>query len=436
MSLVVHAVLVVGIVWGISLQKEKKSQDEKRHVSISPDMVKVEKKAEPKPEPKPELVPQDPELAQNKEEEKKPGFMKTADEQEALESPKDPAYIGQRNTRLAGERPANPDGLDNLPSTEGEKRSDNHISLIEQERQEGDLEHETIGQQGVVDVTSRPSPLTEESVPSPQSPDSSDSQPLDPQKPTSSPADSGQELVPREPMPGEDFTLLNPSEKADPSAKEIPPDIKDLPASDDVREAPEDTVDLKESDTPTPSKLLENIMKTAEKFNLPDPTKPLPPVSHIASQEEVKQAQQQTPRKVVARDPAFVAGNKPGYRPEDKKTRITGKMSTTGVVAADVQSTPLGAYLAIFLRTLNKNWDSECIAKRDFIMPGSLKISMVLNKDGTTSGIRLITKEGGSDIQKGFTFKAIRETRVAPMSPGVIKELGEESTEVIIDFYF
>lgn len=119
-SLLLNFLLVSGVtVMLVRQSKEPLPTVSKRN--ISPDMVKVVRKQDKQKKPEDKRLAEREKQKNSEEEDKKPSFMKTSEEQDAKEAPKDPAYIGERNTRLASEREANPDGLENLPSVNQRK---------------------------------------------------------------------------------------------------------------------------------------------------------------------------------------------------------------------------------------------------------------------------------------------------------------------------
>ena len=408
---------------------EKKPKSTAKSYTLNPELIEVKKpkKEEPKPlPPSPEIPP-----TPTPEEKKAPSFLNTRDEQKAPEPSKDAAFIGARNTKLAGDRPSSPDGLENLPSLSGKKkRSDADLGFFDQKQQDGDLERETVGQKGLLSAQRPTPPSTKpQAAPTPPSLETEDAQSQN--KETASPSEP--------PSPASPLSL--PKEEQPPSPEhEQKPKPETSPTPPAAPPVPQTEKKGQEQKRPTQaissqSSILEELKANAEKLNreaaqasaasLPSPAKPLSPAP-----------QRPTPKAAPVFDPAFPNGARPGYRQEEQKTRITGRMSGQGVSAANVKSTPLGLYQAQFMRALNRNWDQECMNRRDFILPGTLKIRFILDKKGKTSGLQLLNRQGASEVQKGFTFKAIRETKVAPMNPAVLKELGEDSTEIIIDFFF
>lgn len=446
-SLLLHILLILLIIWGISRADKKESLTKKSSTQITPELIQVvRKKAKNQNKKASPLPPLPPSLPAQK---KESAFMKTIEEQKAKEAPKDPAYIGARNTKVAGDRASNPDGLDNLPSIDGhKKRNDADLGLIDQRQQDGDISHEQIAKKG---NPAPPSPTVPAPAIRPMRPAAPTQQqavsPPKPQNPIT--LDSVPTLIPevKKPNPAETNKKAQETSSKTPKKKTpTPPEKKPNSTKETTKEKNNSSEEKRNTRTWESNSVLEQLKKTAEKFNLPDPTKPLPPSTTI--EEDLKihspaiknapitQAIRKMPPPTPAYDPALPNGGKPGYKSEERKTRITGRMSGAGITAANVKATPLGAYQANFMRALNKNWDAECVSRRDFIIPGSLKIRFILDKNGVTSGLQLINKEGTSEVQKGFTFHAIRKTKMPPMPPSVQKELGEESTEIIIDFFF
>ena len=57
-------------------------------------------------------------------------------------------------------------------------------------------------------------------------------------------------------------------------------------------------------------------------------------------------------------------------------------------------------------------------------------------KDGRVSGLRYLDVFQASAIQKGFTMKAVQQSKLPVMSEEVIKELEGELLEFHINFHF
>lgn len=405
------------------------------------------------------------ELAQNddeeEEEEKKPRFMRTIEEQESKTPPKDVVFRGERNTSLASERDSSPDGLKDLPSTDGKKKEDDYLSLFDQKAQMGDVNHTRevnegdvprvyLGQGGIQAAQPQtPTPPGDPTPPMPPMVNPPDNSMADPalaardgivhQNPNPEMQSVEQGVAQGE--AGQDKINVSPDDmnESPQMAEESPSDLANRPNEVDV--VNKDTATPHEQDKAVDAKPLENALALDTFFmNLPDhmdPKKVTPQKTASAAEKTGINIPQAQPSREPIYDPMFVDGGRPGYKGHAKKTRITGQMSTRGVAAANVSQTPLGQYISLFFRLLNRNWDMECKRNMDMLIPGSLKIRFILNKNGTATGIMLISKTGGTRfVQQSFTFDAIEKTKIPPMPPAVQKELGEDNIELIVNFFF
>lgn len=426
---------------------------------MSPEFFKVKRgsdKDQEKAEEKEKLAQI--EERQKEEEEKKPGFMNTVKEQEAKEAPKDPVYIGARNTKLASERESSPDGLEFLPSTEGEKKKpEEMVSLIDQRARMGDLDTDVDINPGEIPQVVIGRHGTQIAEPMPPTPPGEPTPPIPPAENTGeAPTDPVLPTVDGLENPQEGDKGVNEQGVADGIAGES----KDGKSADDYKEpdqvAEESTGDLnvrpndeaeenERQDSPhaaetEESRKLKELLQAELLMKLPDHLKPkaaAPLHGGAASDKEKGINLPQLTENRPVYDPVMQNGGRPGYRGESRKNRVTGQMSTRGMVAADVQATEMGLYVSMFFRALNRNWDMECTRNRDMIIPGSMKIRFVINRNGSAGSIRLINKEAGSRaVQQAFTFRAISMTRIGPMPPGVIKEAGEDKIEILVDFLF
>ena len=143
----------------------------------------------------------------------------------------------------------------------------------------------------------------------------------------------------------------------------------------------------------------------------------------------VKKADAQPkPRPAPVQDPAF--------RGNQSKTAIQGSISRNGRSALDVTDSPMGRYQAAIGRAVEKEWQINCMKRRDFIVPGYLTVRFYVQQDGRVKSVQFVGDIEGGEVQKGFTLQSIRDAPIPAMPPEVKRDMGGESLELLFNFYF
>ena len=328
--------------------------------------------------------------------ERLPSTVKTSEEQESATRPETPRFQGNRNTRREGGR-KDPDSSRDMPAQDGEERENGEIVLFDQERQDGDMSHERDGNKDA-------------------DPGASASMPFQPLEPSS-------------PPPGHP-DALNPSPNATGSPSAVGEEglarQDRTPAREHVMQLPH-AVTLPRPGRPEEPDALEELAKSIARgadrppLNLPDLQ--LPPNAR-------------PPQKQPLYDPMFNAENQPGFKTHERKTKLTGKFSFGRRPTLDVEATPLGRYQMIVYRAIGEQWYRQCDLNRDLIVAGTVRIRILIAKNGNVTSMRQTSRVGASEVQKSFTFLAIKLAKLPAMPPEVRNELVGETLEMYFDFNF
>ena len=99
-------------------------------------------------------------------------------------------------------------------------------------------------------------------------------------------------------------------------------------------------------------------------------------------------------------------------------------------------STPRGMYEALVYRRVAHFWYMACDEHRGDVIPGTITISLRINKRGQIDSMALIRRSGASISQQSFTFKAIRKASLPPMPQEVQADVIGELMELIFEFNF
>lgn len=334
--------------------------------------------AEPRPLPSPRLIQisrthppaaSKPQL-ENKPQEKRPVAKTDPDRPE--QRPEKADFEGKRDTRASADEKNRPQRQSDapVPTQQGEEKET--INTLEQERQDGPLEHEGKRQQQRTTAASAPgSPRPE--------------QPSKPYTGTES------ETRPEEATPTQ----------ATPEPQQHDGDLKLTPLT---------------------------LQKEPADFTLAAP---------LAGRESQETKRPRRPRKTpIAYDPSLADHAQPGFRTHERRTRSTGRFVLGKHASLNVEATPRGKYETLIYRRIAYYWYIACDDHRGDIIPGSLTIALRINTRGNIVNMSLMNRRGASVIQQSFTFGAIRQASLPPMSENVRKDLVGDLMELIFTFNF
>ncbi len=142
------------------------------------------------------------------------------------------------------------------------------------------------------------------------------------------------------------------------------------------------------------------------------------------------------PPAVVPYDPSLADHAQPGFRSHERRSRSTGRFVLGRHPSLNVTATPRGKYEELIYRRIARYWYIACDEHRGDIIPGSLTISLRLDRKGRLSSMELVNRRGASVIQQSFTFGAIRRADLPPMPPQVQAGLVGDLLELIFEFHF
>lgn len=316
--------------------------------------------------------------------EQKPVVKTSADTPQAR--PDEPEYEGKRDTRAASAPDArHRASADHAPAMNGEEKKE--LVTFDQERQEGDLEHE-----GKKHTPAPPVP------PAPQQP------PTPPVPPAPAPAD------------GQQHGSEAPDTRGQKTENSKIDATKSLTLNDDLS----GHLKLQQADKAEAQKEQEAARK-----GMPGGT----------GQSPAPQVKPRQPR--VFYDPSLADwAQKPGFRTHERRSRSSGRFVFGRGAALNVVSTPRGAYEALVYRRVAHFWYIACDEHRGDIIPGKITISLRITKRGQIDSMALIKRSGASISQQSFTFKAIRKASLPPMPPEVQADVIGDLMELIFEFNF
>jgi len=313
-----------------------------------------------------------PEVAKNTET-VPPEFARTSPDQESAEPPASRRYMGERNTESTSDRAPTADDP-TMPSQSGR----------EAKPQEMPETTESQYQDGKLDGANKPSPTT----PAPPSP----------------------QVPPK----------ISDSEAKTVKGQTAPPEANEKESETSIREKLLDGPNPVE--TPVkPGEIMEN-MKPREEKKMRDGQK------DGLAEKKAEEQPKPKPKPAPIDDPAF--------RGNQNKTAIQGSISRNGRSALDVTDSPMGRYQAAISRAVEKEWQINCMKRRDFIVPGYLTVRFYVQTDGRVKSVQFVGDIEGGEVQKGFTLQSIRDAAIPAMPPAVKKEMSGDALELLFKFYF
>ena len=320
----------------------------------------------------------------------KPFAKTSADTLQSL--PKHPDFEGSRNTRAASEPKA--DHLrseENTPAQQGEKKDE--LVTFNQDKQNGSIEYE--GQQHRPPVPPRPPVLHQDVTEQPRQ---------------DTPPPPGQENA---------ATAIPQPEAGDES---------DTPAPITPTAAPHE-----------PDSTGEMLLKNEEKEE--DTSSEATPSTATARGTATGTGQSPTPQhkpRPVFYDPSLSTPqlNTVGFRTHERRSRSTGRFVMGRGAALNVTATPLGRYESEIYRRIAYHWYQACDEHRGDIIPGSITVSIRINKRGQLENMDLVRRHGAGVLQQSFTFRSIRRATLPPMPTAVRQEVVGELLELIFTFNF
>jgi hypothetical protein len=302
-----------------------------------------------------------------------PQFARTSADQEEI-APERPDFIGERNTRATSD--ATPVAAAEDPiSQKGREPIDEHeLETTRSTYQDGDLAHDRIKRE------------MKEPEPAPAPP----------------------------PVPA---AVAQPQDA---------PATAKLDGTSEAAAPPAEATRERLAEGPAP---VERRVKEAKPD---DETKPGSPERQSDGQQpQQQQSVAQQPKPAPAANP-----NAPGFRGNQTKTKLVGSITRTGRSALNVEDSVLGRYHAAVSRAVEKEWQLNCVRNRDYITPGMLTMSFMLDAKGEVREIRVVEDLQVGAIPKGFTLNAINDAEIPAMPADLKKQLKGEPLELLYRFSF
>lgn len=148
---------------------------------------------------------------------------------------------------------------------------------------------------------------------------------------------------------------------------------------------------------------------------------------------------QETVSEITPREPVPLQAPSPpgsdgqeGFRPETRRTKMTGTISSLGDAAVNAAATPLGRYKKQIGQSIERLWHRYRQDRADFLEFGSMKLRFDVDRYGKPRNLKIL-KNDANAVMMDFTLSAILEADIPPMPEEIIDILENESLEVTYD---
>lgn len=139
---------------------------------------------------------------------------------------------------------------------------------------------------------------------------------------------------------------------------------------------------------------------------------------------------------VPPRPPPGGGGGTPGFQSQKIQRAIEGTLNQRGKASLEVEDTPLGRYMKVVSRVIERDWQSACRRHRDVATPGFLRVNFTIAADGRVTMARKVEARDGGEASLWFTLNAVKSAKLPPIPPEVVEMLEDNRLEINFNFLF
>ena len=226
----------------------------------------------------------------------------------------------------------------------------------------------------------------------------------------------------------------SPPAQAQPPAKEMPAQEKSAPAQPAATPPPKaaEKTDAAAVAKATLEKLREVEKKRDDEIALA--AKQLPPLPAAVTKLE-RPPEPPIPRAIpVHPAPQQMAKlTKPGYQPEQEKSRVEGSITNRGKNAVDAVATPLGKYKAQVYNAIGSRWLYYVKSRMDVLAIGTARVSFFVTSTGRVQDIRVDGNTANASFAE-VCERAIRDAEISQPPAGSLDQMRDGRLEYSITF--
>ncbi len=173
--------------------------------------------------------------------------------------------------------------------------------------------------------------------------------------------------------------------------------------------------------------------------------KPLPPLPEPVTKLEPPTPEPPIPRaipvhptpqqmaKLTTPAPLAKPPSKPGYQPEQEKSKVEGAISNRGKNAVDAVATPLGKYKAQVYNAIGSRWLYYVKSQMDVLSIGTTKVSFFVTRAGRVQGIHIDANTANASFAE-VCERAIRDAEISAPPAGSLDQMRDGRLEYSITF--
>ena len=240
-----------------------------------------------------------------------------------------------------------------------------------------------------------------------------------------------------------------PPSQAQPPAPQATAPQKPAPAVSTP--APAATPPPKTSEKPDPAAVakttLEKLREVEKKRDdeIALAAKPLPPLPAPVTKLEPPAPQPAIPRaipvhptpeqmaKLTTPAPFAKQPSKPGYQPEQEKSRVEGSITNRGKSAVDAVATPLGKYKKQVYDAIGSRWLYYVKNQMDVLSIGTAKVSFYVTRAGRVQDIHVDGNTANASFAE-VCERAIRDAEISQPPAGSLDQMRDGRLEYSITF--
>ena len=125
--------------------------------------------------------------------------------------------------------------------------------------------------------------------------------------------------------------------------------------------------------------------------------------------------------------------SRPGYQPEQEKSKVEGNISNRGKNAVDAIATPLGKYKAQVYNAVGSRWLYYVKSQMDVLAIGSAKVSFFVTRTGKVQGIHTDANTANASFAE-VCERSIRDAEISAPPAGSLDQMRDGRLEYSITF--
>ena len=125
--------------------------------------------------------------------------------------------------------------------------------------------------------------------------------------------------------------------------------------------------------------------------------------------------------------------SRPGYQPEQEKSKVEGSITNRGKNAVDAVATPLGKYKAQVYNAVGSRWLYYVKSQMDVLAIGTARVSFAVTRTGRVQDIHVDANTANASFAE-VCERAIRDAEISQPPAGSLDQMRDGRLEYTITF--